>query len=64
MSGLSAKDTETPPPKYSAEVDTMKELKEMVDKWGGGEKGFHMALTLQKLQAASQKGKKELQWQK
>lgn len=64
MSGLAAK-AETPhPPQFSQAVDSVKDLKAMIEKWGGGEKGFHMALTLQKLHAAKLKGKKEVQWQK
>ena len=47
-----------------SELEHMNSMKEMVEKWGGGEKGLHMALTLRKLQNAQLKGKKEVQWQK
>lgn len=61
---MTARDSAVPPSKYSVAVDTVEKLKENVDMWGGGEKGFHMAMTLQKLHAAKIKGKKEMQWQK
>ena len=64
LSGLTVKDDGFPPTPFHLAMDSMKKLKTMVDTWGGGEKGFHMALTLQKLHAAKLKGKKEVEWQK
>jgi hypothetical protein len=61
MSGLSARDGK---PHFNEDVDTVRDFKGFVDMWGGGERGLHMALTLQKLLAAEQRGKKEMQWQK
>lgn len=64
LSGLAAKDSTFPPIPFNLAMEDMKKMKDMVDMWGGGEKGFRMALTLQKLHAARLKGKKELEWQK
>ncbi len=52
------------PHSFSSSIVAMENLKKMVEVWGGGEKGFRMAFTLQKLQAAKLKGMKELEWQK
>lgn len=52
------------PPSASSELDSMEHLKRVVEVWGGDEKGLSMALTLQKLQEAKLKGKREVEWQK
>lgn len=64
LSGLSARDGAPPPPQFSEDIDVVRDFQQMVEMWGGGEKGFHMALTLQKLRAAELKGRREVQWQK
>ena len=64
MSGLLARDGTAPPTQFNEDVTAVGDFKELVKMWGGGEKGFHMALTLQKLRAAEQKGRREMQWQK